>query len=225
MAHSAFANRLGDPRTPVYPLCDVARYLGFSPQRTRHWLEWIPGRSRAPGVGSAASFLGLVSMLVMKALREYGVKPRRIRSAERYLVEHLGEYPLARSTIWTDGEHVLFNRRSPLSTALPREKLEAADMRGQQAFVQLLKDCSRRIDFDVEDGLARAWFPRERVKLDPRIQFGEPCVPETRIRTSVLYSMHLAGDSVTTLVRSYGISRHDVTEALEWEKALLARTA
>ena len=224
MAHSASANRLGDPRTRVYPLCDVARYLGFSPQRTRYWLEWIPGRSRAPGVGSAVSFLGLVSMLVMKALREYGVKPRRIRSAERYLVEHLGEYPLARSTIWTEGEHVLFNRRSPLSTGLP-EKLEAADMGGQQAFVQLLKDCSRRIDFDVKDGLARAWFPRERVKLDPRIQFGEPCVAGTRVRTSVLYSMHLAGDSVTTLVRSYGISVDDVAQALDWEKGLLARAA
>ncbi|HUV94259.1 MAG TPA: DUF433 domain-containing protein [Anaerolineae bacterium] len=163
-------------------------------------------------------------MLVMKALREYGVKPRRIRSAERYLVEHLGEYPLARSTIWTEGEHVLFNRRSPLSTGLP-EKLEAADMGGQQAFVPLLERYLRRIDYDATEHWARAWFPRERVKLDPRIQFGEPCVAETRIRTSVLHSMHLAGDSVTTLVRSYGISVDDVAQALDWEKGLLARAA
>jgi len=163
-------------------------------------------------------------MLVMKALREYGLKPRRIRSAERYLVEHLGDYPLARSTIWTDGEHVLFNRPSPLSTELP-PKLEAADMGGQQAFVQLLRDYLRKIDFDKKDGLARAWFPRERVKLDPRIQFGEPCVAGTRVRTSVLYSMHVAGDSVITLARSFDISGHDVSEALEWEKGLLARAA
>lgn len=225
MAHSPFSHPLGDPHIPIYPLSDVARYLGFSPQRTRYWLEWIPGRSKAPGMPSTASFLGLVSMLVMKALREFGVQPRRIRRAERYLVQELGDYPLARTRIWTDGLHVLFNRESPLSTELPPEKLEAADMGGQQAFVRLLEAYLRGIDYDVDQGWIGAWLPRERVKLDPRIQFGEPCVAGTRIRTSALYSMHLAGDSITSLARAFRILEDDVTMAVEWEEELLVRAA
>ncbi len=225
MAHAASLHLLGDPRTPIYPLSDVARYLRFSPQRTRYWLDWIPGRHTTRGMESTASFLGLVSVLVMKALREYGVKTRRIRSAEKYLVRELGPYPLARNTIWTDRAHVLFNRESPLSNELPREKLEAADMGGQLAFVKILKVYLRRIELDTQHHWVGAWLPRERIRLDPQIQFGEPCVAGTRVRTSILYSMHLAGDSTMTLASSFDMLEADVVEAVEWEAELRARAA
>lgn len=224
MASAVSPHSLGDPFTPIYPLSDAARYLGFSHQRTRYWLGLVPGRTATPGMENTASFLALVSMLVMKALRDIGITAKKIHLANAYLHRQLGPYPLARAHIWTDGAHILFSRESPLSLEQPRD-LESADMGGQRAFVKILEIYLHRVEYDQQKRWVAAWFPRACIRLDPRIQFGEPCIEGTRVRTSALYSGHRAGESIAGLAGAFGVSEDAVEQAIRWESELHRKAA
>jgi len=219
MANMEMPFKVGDARVPIYQLADVARYAGVHPSTTRYWVRWIPGRVIEAVPSPGLSFLDLVSILIMRELRNFGVKPSRIRRAEDYLTRRLGPYPLARHVIWTDGGHVLFDPESPLREELPESVLVSADLEGQQAFVQLIRTYLHSISYS-EEGIAIAWYPNDRVKLDPSVQFGQPCVRDTRVVTRAIYLMHRAGDTTETIMTSFAVLVEDIHAALEWETGL-----
>jgi len=216
--------RLGSSYEPLYLLGDIARYASIHPSTARSWVRLIPGRSAPYAPPTGLSFLDLVSILVIRELRDIGVKPRRIRIAEKYLTERLGPYPFAHNTIWSDGHHVLFDPESPLRTEVPQEYLESADKRGQGAFVSLLREDLHRVIYN-EQGIAVAWEPMGAVELDPSLQFGQPRVKGTRVLTQTVQRMHMAGDSIETISLVLRLPQRDVHEAIEWERRLLARAA
>lgn len=213
---------LGSLEAPVYLLADVARYVRLHPSRASRWVRFIPGRRIELPASRGLSFLDLISMLVMKGLLAQGVSLGSIRKAERYLGSEFGlyPYPLARKMIWTDGRHVLFDPRSPLRTELPPDSpLMSADKRGQWAFTEILSQYLRQVDYGQED-IAIAWSPTDRVKLDPSVQFGQPCVAGTRVTTHPIYCLYKAGDPLDTIAYLYDISVDDLTAAIEWESRL-----
>ena len=63
-------------------------------------------------------------------------------------------------------------------------QLEAADLRGQQTMREMVKD--RLTDVHYSDGTAAYWTPLEHVRLDPRVQFGEPVIIGTRVPTEAV---------------------------------------
>ena len=54
------------------------------------------------------------------------------------------------------------------------------------------------------------------VSCDPKRQFGEPCVTGTRITVRTLYGMHLGGDSVASIAKTYDLCEADVVCAIVW---------
>ena len=68
-----------------------------------------------------------------------------------------------------------------------------------------------------QDQVASKWSPQPGVVLDPSVQFGEPCIQDTRIPTSALWSLVRGGDPPDLVARSYGITPQELTAALHWE--------
>ncbi len=212
------------PWRPVYLLSELARYARLHPSTARYWVRLIPGRELPPATGQGLCFLDLVSVLVIRQLKELGVKPSRVRRAEQYLTGLFGPYPFARRVLWTDGAHVFFDLDSPLRHALADSALASADRGGQRAIMQLVRPFLRTITYKG-DGIAVAWRPNPAVELDPLRRIGQPCVRGTRVTTRAVYLLHEAGDSQTTIMRSFGISADDVNSVIEWERSLLQNAA
>jgi uncharacterized protein (DUF433 family) len=70
--------------------------------------------------------------------------------------------------------------------------------------------------------VASAWRPQTFVTLNPKVQFGAPCINGTRIPTNSVWAMHLAGDEPKGIASAYGIEIEKVNAALEWERKLAA---
>jgi uncharacterized protein (DUF433 family) len=73
-----------------------------------------------------------------------------------------------------------------------------------------------------EHGLARTWEPRELVLLDPSVQFGAPCIKDTRIPTRSIWGMIRGGDSRELVMSAYEISEEELKAAIDWEGSLAA---
>jgi len=222
MANEETIFEIGSLQAPIYLLADVGRYVRLHPSKASRWVRYIPGRPIDLPPSRGLSFLDLISMLVMSALRAYGVRLSSIRIAEEYLASEFGlyPYPLARKRIWTDGRHVLFAPKSPLRAELPSDSpLISADEWGQWALTDVLLPYLHRVDYGQEE-IAIAWSPIDGVRLDPSIQFGQPCVDTTRIPTHSLYSLYKAGDTPDRIAFLYRIARDDVTSAITWESRL-----
>lgn len=68
--------------------------------------------------------------------------------------------------------------------------------------------------------IAVAWNPMPGVRIDPKIQFGAPCIDGTRVQTEVIWSFHQAGDPIQRLAEMYRIERGQIEAALAWERTL-----
>ena len=53
--------------------------------------------------------------------------------------------------------------------------------------------------------------------MDPRVQFGRPCIAGTGIPTSIIAERYRAGDSISELAHDYGQEALTIEEALRYE--------
>ena len=212
----------------IYQVPEAARYILASRMaaevyrvNSRHLIRWIrhglvlPSLAEVPGRDLLITFEDLVSMRVIAALRAAGVTWRKIYAGERWLRENTGKpRPFATELLWTERSDVF---------AEFQEKLIAASRYGQLA-MDLLRTYLipvHGLTFGA-DQVARAWEPQQGILLDPLIQFGAPCIKDTRIPTRAVWGMVGAGDSVEFVRRSYAVTEEDVRAAVSWEDALAA---
>lgn len=73
-----------------------------------------------------------------------------------------------------------------------------------------------------QDQVASKWSPRSGVMLDPSVQFGEPCIPNTRIPTRAIWSLVHGGDPPDLVAQSYGITPEELSAAFHWENKIAA---
>ncbi len=81
-------------RIPAYRVSDAARYAGVSTQTVSYWQKLR--RGGAPVLtkrleGTALSYLQLIEVGVVSAMRRSGVKLRIIEATRKYLSENMGE--------------------------------------------------------------------------------------------------------------------------------------
>lgn len=57
---------------------------------------------------------------------------------------------------------------------------------------------------------------RPHLTIDPAVQFGRPCIPETRVTAEAVAGCVAAGDSVDDVAHDYGVSRESVILACWW---------
>jgi uncharacterized protein (DUF433 family) len=206
---------------------DVPRLQEIQAIRSRSLIRWIrvgltsPELSVVPGKDLLIGFEDLISMRVIAILRALGVSWAKIHRAERWLRERTGYIrPFAIERVWTETTDVF---------AEFHEGFIAASRGGQLAFTQMLEQYLTSVQdtiFVPYDGIkvADSWTPHEDILINPRIQFGEPCIKGTRIRTRVMSELLDGGDTIPYVMRSFNLTEQQITHTMEWEKRLkLAR--
>ena len=218
-----------EPFAGIYTASDAALYLEITMPETsalsvdaakiRRWIRKgvaDPAWRGAPVGNVLIDFEDLVSMRVIAALRSVDVSWPAIRKAEAWLREQTGaRKPFATASLWHDAGDV-YSEWS--------QQLIAASRHGQVAF-DLLRDYIipvHGLEFDDETKHAKWWEPKREIRLNPKIQFGSPCIAGTRVPTSVVYDSAMAGDPKESMVDDYGVTMEQVEAALDWEYRIRA---
>jgi uncharacterized protein (DUF433 family) len=146
-----------------------------------------------------------------------------VRRAIAYLRSQLQvSRPLADQQMATDGKDLFVERYG---------KLVNISRGGQLEMKSLVEVFLARIDRNPLGVPIRLFpFTRPRIEesprsvvMDPRIQFGRPCIAGTGIPTSVIAERYMMGDSIAELAEDYAQKTPDIEEALRYE--LEARAA
>src|SRR5690606_28733899 len=127
------------------------------------------------------SFADLISVFAVAELRRRRVPLQRIRQAKAALAEIVGhEQGLAVAGLFTDGEFVFVDLGV-------EGQLTNLNRGGQEGVRNMLDLRLERVDYgsgpEIKDRSAGAWFPLDGVRVDPRIQFGAPCLEGRRVTT------------------------------------------
>jgi len=152
---------------------------------------------------------------------------QHIRGVHKYL-QYLTGYrrPFALKDLWISETEIFIEMEGFLS----------ATKRGQYA-MEFIKDWLHRIrrpdigdldlTFEPREGreVASAWTPHPQVVLNPLIQFGAPCLQDTRIPTVAVWSMCIGGDTPETISKGYNVPLFKVQSALEWEEKIAGITS
>jgi uncharacterized protein (DUF433 family) len=213
----------------IYGIPEAARLLATTPPlanghvvdptRLRYWIRTgvspitpvvLPTRQRLIG------FRDLISMRLIAILRSRNINLQAIRITEEWVRQSLQtDWPFVSRPIWTYGSDVFIEFE---------ERLISVSRFGQQAMA-FLREWLTKVELDMtfdEKELASSWKPYPDVKLDPKVQFGEPCVAGTRIPTSTIGGKVLAGDRIEVIARLYGLTIPQIQHALEWEQRIAA---
>ena len=157
-------------------------------------------------------------MRVIAALRSFGLSWPKIHRAEQYLREKTGyRRPFAVKQVWTDTANVF--------AELTKDVFLAASRHGQIAIPELLREYLQPVGdmtFNQHNGVlvAATWSPHADVTLDPLIQYGEPCISGTRMRTRILAQMICGGDLPSYIAEAFSLNEAQINHALEWENRL-----
>lgn len=213
----------------VYELRNAGRYLYITaPQRLPHYStihRWV--RTGLPSSEAQLlpkrelfiNFQDLVSLRMIISLRIAGFSLQHVRRVHKYLQGVTGhKKPFALKDLWISKTEIFIQMEGYLS----------ATKRGQYA-MEFIKEWLHRIrrpdigDLDLtfieSDGgeIASAWTPQPHVVLNPLIQFGAPCLQDTRIPTASVWSMFRGGDTPEAIAKSYSIPLFKIESALDWE--------
>jgi uncharacterized protein (DUF433 family) len=222
-----------DPRdAPAYTVTDAARYLSLAASTLRWWVLGGSYSTRGGIEVSAVvidlvdperrllSFRNLVEAHVVSALRrQHSVQLPAVRRAVEFMKQHYASrHPLADPRLETDGVDLFVREYNSALINVSRD--------GQAAMIEIVSTYVHRIAWD-RSGVLNALFPIVDDRLDgprvvainPLMGFGQPTITGTGIRTAVLASRRLAGESLQHLARDYGRPVAEIREALRYEKA------
>lgn len=217
------------PEAALYLTATLKRDVPSDIQRhtvnARNVIRWIRVGLTSPqlvdvkGRELLMTFEDLVSMRVIAVLRALGVSWSKIHKAERWLRDKT-DYPrpFAIEKVWTETVEIF---------AKFPEGFIAASRHGQLSFVELFGEHLQPVEdmtFIRYNGVsvASTWTPHDDIIINPKIQFGEPCIQGTRIRTRILWQMWAGGDSISYLIRAFELTKEKIEHALEWEDRLRA---
>lgn len=217
--------RGNDPRDfPTYGVADAAAYLHVPRATIRAWVFGQRGGLGPvvkPAGGRLLSFRNLVELFVLAAIRRrHGLPMRHVRSAVRYLQQRFGQpHPLADQEMLTDGVSLFIDCLGRLVTVSEP---------GQLAMKAALLAVLQRIERDVSGPLRIYPFGRTSepspesprvVFVDPRVQFGRPCLEGTSIPIAALRERWVAGDSIARLAHDYGVAEDAIERGLQFATA------
>jgi uncharacterized protein (DUF433 family) len=215
---------------PAYSIPEAARFIRVPQATVRSWVlgRTYPSRTgprsfdavidAADPARRSLSFLNLVELHVLSAIRrDHGVKFDAVRKAVQFLRRRLtSRHPLADVQMLTDGKHLFVERY--------RELVNVSDQ-GQLEMQALLGNYLKRIDRDPR-GVAIRLYPftvtnddtdPRTIVIDPRVQFGRPCLVGSGMPTALIAERHQAGDSIREIANDYGLEADAIEEAIRYE--------
>lgn len=206
---------------PAYQVAEAARYARTTPQTIGNWQRVRVGANGAIGPrdhGVGLSYLQLIEVGVVAAMRKSGVRLPKIRQARDYLSREFGsEYPFAQYRFKTDGKDILMDYDQIAGTSA-KDKLLVVSEGGQLAWNRILSNLLKEFDYADEDEVVRAWRVAgvdSAIMIDPRVAFGAPQI--NGIATWVLKERWQSGESVKDIADDYCLEAPLVFAALEFE--------
>lgn len=203
---------------PAYQVKEAARYARISPQTILNWQKKQGDKSTiaARDGGKALSYLQLIEVAVVAAMRDAGVSLAAIRSAKEYIAQRLNsEYPFAQYGFKTDGKQILMKLSDFEKNESP-DKLIVVSKNGQLGWNSILED--RLKEFEYSKGTAVRWNVAGNdspIRIDPQVSFGAPAVKG--IPTWTIKGRLDAGESVEDIADDFILDPDEVREALRFE--------
>lgn len=212
-----------DPATiPAYTIAEASHWLGIPLSTTRAWLlgqgSFAPVVEIADRAGKSLSFVNLVELHVLAAIRrKHRISLQRVRPAVEFVQERLKvRHPLANAGMLTDGTDLLVEWCG---------RVLNVSKRGQIEMRELLEAYLDRVERD-DAGRATRLYPFSRkdvledprsIVIDPRLEFGRPCLAGTGVPTAEIADRYKAGESWESLAEDYGRPREQIEEAIRYE--------
>jgi uncharacterized protein (DUF433 family) len=206
---------------PAYRVFEAARYARTTQQTIGNW-ERLHG-NRASAVSQRVereglSYLQLIEIGVVAAMRKSGVTLEKIRQAREYLCAEFNvDFPFARYRFKTDGKTLLMDYDQVARS--DKDKLLALNENGQLAWNEILSALLHEFEYDGEIGTVLRWRVAgydSPVRLDPRIAFGAPHV--NGVATWVLRERWKSGESLRDIAEDYELPLDAVAAALQFEQ-------
>ncbi len=219
-----------DPRdVPAYRVPEISSYLALPSSTLRAWFfgqknfrRVLTPADRGAGL---LSFKNLVEAHVLSSLRvQHRIPLGRVRSAIRYLSETMkSPRPLFDLPLLTDGVGLFVEAYAG--------DIVSASRPGQVTMRAVVQAYLQRVEKDTKTVIRLFPFTRKTaiadpselarhpkvVVIDPRISFGRPVIVGTNIRTSVVATRYLAGESVQALAQDYRRTTDEIEEAIRCE--------
>ena len=215
---------------PVYPLSQVARFVGCHEQTLRAWLRgrnYVSGgvkRRTKPVFGnsndprSALTFLDLVEAHMLHLIRKgYGIPMKNVRAAMEYLHGVSGDtHFLAHRNFVHDERHLYLKAD---------KRLISLSERGQHVDTVVISDGLKQLMYG-EDGYADSFFPlisgkqQQAIMINPIIGFGQPALSRLGVNISAITSRFDAGEHIADIAADYGATNEEVEEALRCTRVL-----
>jgi uncharacterized protein (DUF433 family) len=207
-------------RAPAYRVAEAARYARTTTQTIGNWQRIRGDRRGAIGVRWAQmplSYLQLIEVGVIAAMRKSGVTLQKIRQAREYLCEQFNsEFPFAHYRFKTDGKSLFMDYDQIEASA--KQKLIALNDHGQLAWNEILSRLLQEFEYDPDTGTVLRWKVDgidSPVRVDPRVAFGAPQVHG--IPTWVLRERWMSGENLADIAGDYELESQLVTSALRFE--------
>ncbi len=213
---------------PRYGFADADRIARVSPGTARRWLAGYSYRADGGGIVSkppvgtprhapdaAVSFFDLVEVAALRGLRRLGFSLPQIRTIVRNCRERFGsERPLLTQRFKVGGRDAFVQLEEALVDVLQGPRT---------AWDEVLDPFLETVGY--QDGWAHRWWPlgcATNVVVDPQFGYGLPVVAGSGVRTEILFERREAGDSLEQIERDFGVASEALSDALEFERALVA---
>lgn len=121
--------------------------------------------------------------------------------------------PFVTEELWTSSSDIFMRIANML----------VSTSKGGQLAMDFMHDFFTPVYHGFEFGhgdIAVLWRPMDGILIDPKVQFGAPCIEGTRIQTEAVWSLHQAGDSLDTLAEMYRVRQEEIEAAIAWESIL-----
>jgi uncharacterized protein (DUF433 family) len=215
---------------PAYSLPECAHFLRVPSATLRTWVMgrhyhvgarkkfWEPVVEIADPTTPAVSFRNAIELHVLAAMRrQHNIRLSAVRRAIQFVSEQLGVgRPLADQQMLTDGKDLFVDKLG---------KIVNISRGGQLEMRATMEIYLQRIERDPT-GLPIRLFPFTRtnidasprvIAIDPRVQFGRPCIAGAGIPTSIIAERYRAGDDIEALAKDYGQESSCIQEAIRFE--------
>ena len=165
-------------RLPSYQVAEAAKYADVSRRTVTAWQKGgDQGMLSFRQDRAALSYLQLIEVAVVAALRGEGIPLRRIRDTREYIKKILeSEYPFAEYQFKHDGKRLFMDYEQVVGSK-GKGKLLRPDQQGQLAWNEVI---GRLQEFEYErKKIVVKWHvagPESPIIIDPRKCFGAPAI-------------------------------------------------
>jgi uncharacterized protein (DUF433 family) len=203
---------------PHYQVQEAAKYAKIDSGTVIRWQKGAAGDAIAPRQRRVAlSYMQLIELAVVAALRKEGVRLNRIRDAREYFAKTLqSEFPFAEYRFKTDGKGLFNDYAEIVGSKKGRGRLIRPDQGGQLAWETII---GRLKEFDYENKRrVIRWHvggEKSPVVIDPRVSFGAPIVRGTP--TWAIKGRWESGETPDEIADDFGLRKAEVIDALLFE--------